>query len=158
LNALDPALPFVSLETRPMFRDRNLLLALVRTGAWVFASFGVGALFLAGVGVYGVKSYLVSRRTREIGIRIALGAEPRSVVGMVVREGLVLVGLGLVAGVGLSLMTGNLVRGALFQGRALDVPVIALAALTLVLSIVAASWLPAYRATRVQPATALRAQ
>jgi predicted permease len=158
LSALDPALAFVSLETRPMFRDRNLLLALVWTGAWVFASFGVGALFLAATGVYGVKSYLVSRRTREIGIRIALGAEPRNVVGMVVGEGLVLVSLGLVAGVGLSLMTGNLVRGVLFQGRALDMPVIALAVLTLMLSIVAASWLPARKASRVQPATALRAQ
>jgi predicted permease len=158
LGAVDPALPFVSLETRPMFRERNLLLALIWTGAWVFASFGAGALFLAAAGVYGVKSYLVSRRTREIGIRVALGAEPHNVVGMVVREGLALVTLGLVAGVGLSLMTGNLVRGVLFQGRALDVPVVALSAATLVLSIVVASWVPARRATRVQPATALRAQ
>jgi predicted permease len=158
LNALDPTLPFVSLETRPMFRDRNLLLALVRTGAWVFASFGVCALFLAAAGVYGVKSYLVSRRTREIGIRVALGAEPRNVVGLVVGEGLALVTLGLMAGVGLSLMTGTLVRGALFQGRAMDVPVIAIAAMTLVLAMIAASWLPARRATRVQPAAALRAQ
>ncbi len=158
LTTLDPALPFVALETRPMFRDRNLLLALVRTGAWVFASFGLAALFLAAVGVYGVKSYLVSRRTREIGIRVALGAEPRNVVAMVVGEGLLLVSLGLAAGVGMGFLTGNLVRGALFQGRALDVPVIAVSALTLVLSIVVASWLPARRATRIQPAVALRAQ
>jgi predicted permease len=158
LTTLDPALPFVALETRPMFRDRNLLLALVRTGAWVFASFGLAALFLAAVGVYGVKSYLVSRRTREIGIRVALGAEPRNVVAMVVGEGLLLVSLGLAVGVGMGLLAGNLVRGALFQGRALDVPVIAVSAMTLVLSIVVASWLPARRATRIQPAVALRAQ
>ncbi len=158
LTTLDPALPFVALETRPMFRDRNLLLALVRTGAWVFASFGLAALFLAAVGVYGVKSYLVSRRTREIGIRVALGAEPRNVVAMVVGEGLLLVSLGLAAGVGMGFLTGNLVRGALFQGRALDVPVIAVSAMTLVLSIVVASWLPARRATRIQPAVALRTQ
>ncbi|HSC29347.1 MAG TPA: ABC transporter permease [Vicinamibacterales bacterium] len=158
LTALDPALPFVSLETRPMFRERNLLLALVQTGAWVFASFGAGALFLAVAGVYGVKSYLVSRRTREIGIRIALGAEPHKVVGMVVGEGLMLVVVGLVAGVGLSLITGMLVRGVFFQGRALDVPVIALSATTLTLAIVTASWLPARRATRVDPAAALRVQ
>jgi ABC-type antimicrobial peptide transport system permease subunit len=105
-----------------MFRERSLLLAVVRTGAWIFASFGLGALILAAVGIYGVKSYLVSRRTREIGIRIALGAEPRRVVGMVVGEGLLLVGLGLVAGVVLSVMTGTLVRGALFQGRARSLP------------------------------------
>jgi putative ABC transport system permease protein len=110
------------------------------------------------VGIYGVKSYLVSRRAREIGIRIALGAEPRRVVGMVVSEGLLLVGLGLVAGVALSVMTGSFVRGALFQGRALDIPVIAISGATLVATFVLASWLPSRRATQVQPATALRVQ
>ena len=158
IKAVDPALSLVALETRPMFRERNLLLAVVRTGAWIFASFGLGALILAAVGIYGVKSYLVSRRTREIGIRIALGAAPRRVVGMVVGEGLLLVGLGLSAGVGLSVMTGSLLRGALFQGRALDIPVIAIAAATLIATFVLASWLPSRRATLVQPATALRAQ
>jgi predicted permease len=158
INGLDPALSFVSLETRPTFRERNLLLAVIRTGARIFASFGLGALVLAAVGIYGVKSYLVSRRTREIGIRIALGAEPRRVVGMVIGEGLLLAGLGLVVGVVLSVIAGWLVRGSLFQGRALDVPVIAIAAATLVATFVAACWLPSRRATRVQPATALRAQ
>lgn len=158
VSQVDPAVTFVSLETRPMFRERNLLLALMRTGAWLFASFGVGALLLAAAGVYGVKSYLVSRRTREIGIRIALGAHSRDVVQMVVREGLILTGVGLLAGVGLSVVVGGLMRGWLFQGRALDAPVIALAAVTLVGSMALASWLPARRATRVAPATALRAQ
>jgi predicted permease len=158
LRALDPDMPFVSLETRPMFRERNLLLAIIRSGAWVLAMFGVAALFLAAVGVYGVKAYLVSRRTREIGIRIALGAEPRNVVGMVLREGLVLVAAGLVLGVALSFITGNLLRGMLFQGRALDLPVIGLAAATLLAAILLASWMPARRATRVAPTIALRAQ
>lgn len=156
LGALDADLPVVSLETRPMFRERNLLLAIVRTGALLFAMFGTCALFLAAVGVYGVKSYLVSRRTREIGIRMAVGAEPRDVVRLVLREGLVLVSVGLVAGVGLSLITGGLVRGMLFQGRALDLPVIVVAAATLLGSVLLASWVPARRATRVAPATALR--
>jgi predicted permease len=158
LGTLDPELAFVSLETRPMFRARNLVLAIFRSGAVLFAIFGAGALLLAAAGVYGVKAYLVSRRTREIGIRIALGAEPRAVVGMVIREGLALVGVGLVVGVGLSLLTGQLMRGMLFQGRALDVPVIGLAALTLMMSILFASWIPARRATRVAPTMALRAQ
>jgi hypothetical protein len=158
LRPLDPRLPLVSVETRPMFRDRNLILAIFQSGAWLFALFGLGALLLAAAGVYGVKAYLVSQRTREIGIRMALGAEPRAVVGMVVREGLVLVGLGLAAGVGLSMITGGLVRGMLFQGRALDLPVVALAAGTLLGAIVLASWMPARRATRVDPTTALRAQ
>jgi predicted permease len=157
LGALDPDLPFVALETRPMFRARNLLLALLNTGASLFAMFGIAALFLAAIGVYGVKAYLVSRRTREIGIRVALGAEPRNVVGMVLREGLALVAAGLVLGVGLSVLTGSALRGMLFQGRTLDLPVIALAAGTLVLAMLLASWMPARRATRVAPTTALRA-
>jgi len=157
LAALDPDLPFVSLETRPMFRARNLLLALLNTGASLFAALGLAALTLAVVGVYGVKAYLVSRRTREIGIRIALGAAPRAVIGMVLREGVVLAAVGLVVGIGLSVMAGNLLRGMLFQGRALDLPVIGLAALALVTSILVASWMPARRATRVPPTTALRA-
>jgi len=158
LGALDPELAFVSLETRPMFRARNLVLAIVRSGAVLFAIFGAGALLLAAAGVYGVKAYLVSRRTREIGIRIALGAEPRNVVSMVIREGLAVVGVGLVIGVGLSLVTGQLMRGLLFQGRALDLSVIGIAALTLMASILLASWIPARRATRVAPTLALRAQ
>ncbi len=158
VSRVDPAVTFVAIETRPMFRERNLLLALMRTGAWVFASFGAGALLLAAVGVYGVKSYLVSRRTREIGIRMALGANSGDVVGMVVREGLLLTGVGLLAGVGLSIMTGTLMRGWLFQGRALDAPVIALAAVTLIGAMAIASWVPARRATRVAPATAIRTQ
>ncbi len=157
LAALDAELPFVSLETRPMFRERNLLLAIVRTGALLFAMFGLCALFLAAAGVYGVKSYLVSRRTREIGIRIAIGAAPRDVIRLVLREGLVLVSVGLVIGVGLSMITGGFLRAMLFQGRALDLPVIAMAAVTLLGSVLLASWVPARRATRVAPATALRA-
>lgn len=157
LSALDPELPFVSIETRPMFRERNLFLALLNTGASLFAMFGVAALLLAAIGVYGVKAYLVSRRTREIGIRIALGAEPRDIVRTVLGEGLLLGAAGLAAGVVLSITAGSLLRGMLFQGRALDIPVIGLAALTLVASVVVASWLPARRATRVPPTTALRA-
>jgi ABC-type antimicrobial peptide transport system permease subunit len=140
-----------------MFRARNLLLALLNTGASLFAMFGLAALFLAAIGVYGVKAYLVSRRTREIGIRVALGAEPRNVISMVLREGLTLVAAGLLLGVGLSVLAGGALRGMLFQGQALDLPVIALAAGTLVLAVLLASWIPARRATRVAPTTALRA-
>ena len=158
ITELAPNPPLVSLETRPMFRERNLLLAVVRTGAALFAVFGAAALILAAVGIYGVKSYLVSRRTREIGARVALGAEPRDVVWMVIREGLVLIAAGLAVGAGLSLLTGQALRAMLFQGRALDVPVVLTATLTLVISVLLATWLPARRATRVAPATALRNQ
>ncbi len=158
IASVDDTAPIVALETRPMFRARNLPLAIVRSGAVIFGVFGAAALFLAAVGIYGVKSYLVSRRTREIGLRVALGAEPRDVVWMVVREGLALGLVGLVSGVGLSLLTGQAARGALFQGRAFDLPVIALAAGVLVAAMLLASWVPARRATRVPPAVALRTQ
>jgi hypothetical protein len=158
IAGLAPNPPIVSLETRPMFRERNLLLAMVRTGATLFAVLGIAALTLAAVGIYGVKSYLVSRRTREIGVRVALGAEPRDVVWMVIREGLLLIGAGLVVGAGLSLLTGQALRAVLFQGRALDVPVVLTATVTLVVSVLLASWVPARRATRVAPASALRSQ
>jgi hypothetical protein len=87
LVAIDPELPIIALETRPMYRDRNLILWVVRAGAQIFLAFGLLALFMTVVGVYGVKSYVVARRTREIGIRVALGATRRDVVRMVVRLG-----------------------------------------------------------------------
>jgi predicted permease len=155
--ALAATPPIVSLETRPMFRERNLLLGVIRTGAMLFAVFGGAALFLSVIGVYGVKAYLVARRTREIGVRVALGADPRRVVAMVLRDGLALSVAGLVAGAGLSVLAGTAMRSMLFQGRSLDLPVVALAAGTLVAAVLLASWLPARRATRVAPTQAMRA-
>jgi predicted permease len=156
LAALADPLPLVALETRPMFRERNLVLAIMRTGASLFTAFGLAALLLAAVGVYGVKAYLVSQRTREIGVRMALGAAPRNVIAMMLREGLGLMVAGLAIGLGLSVLAGWLVRGMLFQGRALDLPVVGAAAAILVVATLLASWLPARRATAVQPLQALR--
>jgi hypothetical protein len=152
----DSAIPILTVQTRSMFREGNFLLAVVRAGASVFGTFGLAALFLAVVGVYGVKACMVSQRTREIGVRMALGARPRDVVRMVLRDGLVLVSVGLVAGLGLSVLTGGALRGMLFQGRALDLPVVAVTALVLLAAILLASWVPARRATRIAPTVALR--
>jgi predicted permease len=158
IHAVDRDIPIVSLETRPMFRERNLLLWVLRAGAEVTAVLAVAALVVALVGVYGVKAYLVARRTREIGVRVALGARPGQVMGLVFREGLPLAIAGLVLGVGLSLLAGQLVRGLLFQGRAFDVPVILAATCALLAVSALATWIPARRALGIQPTQALRAE
>jgi putative ABC transport system permease protein len=158
LLALDSSLPIISLETRPMFRERNFVLWVLRAGANVFLAFGVLALFMSVVGVYGVKSYVVARRTREIGIRVALGATPRNVVGMIVRDGIVTTVVGLVIGLGLSVLAGSAIRSMLFGDGRFDAPVIFGAILALGVSATIAAWLPARRATRVAPTTALRSE
>jgi len=156
LLEVDPKLPILSLETRAMYRDRNLLLAVVRIGAAMFTIFGGVALFLAAVGIYGVKAYVVSRRTREIGIRVALGATPRGVVWMVVRDGLVASVVGLGIGLALSALVGIAMRSITYQGRAADAAVLGLALAVLAGSALLASWLPARRATKVSPLLAIR--
>jgi ABC-type antimicrobial peptide transport system permease subunit len=157
LRDVDPALPVLSLETRPMFRERNLMLAIVRVGANIFAAFGAVALFLAAVGVYGVKAYVVSRRTREIGIRVALGATPGAVVRLIVREGAVLSAIGLLAGGLLAVGAGAALRGLAYEGRGVDVTVLAGAFAVLIGAAFLAALIPARRATRLSPTEALRA-
>jgi predicted permease len=158
LMALDPAAPILSLETRPMYRDRNFVLWTLRAGANTFLTFGVMALFMAAIGVYGVKSYLVARRTREIGVRIALGATPRGVVRMVLRDGAVLAASGIVGGIALSAAAGGLIRNLLFGDGRFDAAVIGGAGLVLVAAVLAASGIPAWRATRIAPTRALRSE
>jgi predicted permease len=158
LLALDADLPIISLETRPMFRDRNLMLWVMQAGANIFVAFGVLALFMSVVGVYGVKAYVVARRTREIGIRVALGATPRNVIRMIVQDGLVTTVLGLVAGLALSAVTASAIRSLLFGDGRLDVTVIAGAMIALALAATMAAWLPTRRATRVAPTIAFRSE
>jgi len=153
---VDSQLPILSIETLPMFRDRNLMLAIVRIGAVIFSVFGAVALFLAAVGVYGVKAYLVSRRTREIGIRMALGASPAGVVWMVIRDGLVPSAIGLGLGLGLAAIVGQGMRAMTYQGRAADAAMLGLALAVLTTAALVASWIPARRATRITPTRALR--
>ena len=139
-----------------MFRDRSLMLAVVRMGAAIFTVFGGVALLLAATGVYGVKAYVVARRTREIGIRMALGATPGRVVWMVVRDGLVASAAGIVVGLGLSAGAGVAMRSLTYQGRAADAMVLVAAVVILGLAALLASWIPARRATRIAPIAALR--
>jgi predicted permease len=157
LQGIDAQLPVLTLETAPMYRERNPVLWVVRTGATLFAVFGAVALFMAALGIYGVKAYLVSRRTREIGIRMALGATARDVVSLVMRDGLWPASSGLILGLGLSALAMRGIGGFLFGGGGFDLPIVGAAFLALGVSAVVASWIPARRATRIAPTTALRA-
>jgi predicted permease len=154
LLALEPNLVFVENET--MAAEVGATLFPVRASAWLVTSVGLVAMLLAAIGLYGVIAYSVARRTREIGIRMALGARPASVVRLVMRQGLVLAVAGLVAGCLVATIAVSVIAGALYGVRASD-PVSWLVAAFVVLSVSAlANLVPAWRAARVDPSEALR--
>ena len=154
----DAALPVLSLKTFEQHLDANMGMWLLRAGAAMFTVFGGLALILAIVGVYGVKAYSVARRTREIGIRMALGAEPKGVQWMIVREGSFMLGTGVAIGLLLAAATGKLLSGMLFEVGSLDPIAFLVAPLVLGIATLVATWLPARRATRISPMAALRTE
>jgi macrolide transport system ATP-binding/permease protein len=131
---------------------------LHRFAAWLVGGFAVMALLLGIVGLYGVIAYSVSRRRREIGVRMALGAQRTSVHRMVVGEAAVLALSGIVIGCVCALAAGRLMRGLLFGVRAWDLPTLAAVCIVLAAAALAASYLPARRAAAVNPVDALRAE
>ena len=136
----------------------SLVLLPARVAAIVLGAFGLLAIVLAATGVYGVTAYAVARRTREIGIRVALGANPREVVKVVLAHTAVLVGAGAAIGVGLSLAGGRLFGPILYGISATDPASYALAIGIMALFAFAACWFPARRAVSVDPVTALRTE
>lgn len=150
----DPAMPIFAMQTM----DRTIDEALFneRMLALLSASFGLLATLLAAVGLYGVMSYTVSRRTREIGIRIALGAERSSVLWLVLREVALLTAIGIGLGVPGALGLSQLVKSQLFGIQPTDPLTLAVASITLALVAFAAGYIPARRAAAVQPVLALR--
>ena len=156
IRAVDPRLAVISVQTMRNFHDEGLFLWFVKTAARLFGIFGGLALFLAVVGVYGVNAYVVARRTREFGIRLALGATTRDVLWMVLREGLSMAGLGVGIGLLLALAIGLLLRSIVYQADAINPLAFTVAPVCLALAATVACYLPARRATRVQPMAALR--
>lgn len=155
---VDPAIPILSLKTFAQHLDTNLDLWLVRAGAAMFSIFGGLALGLAVVGLYGVKAYSVARRTREIGIRMALGAQAGAVLRMIMREGSVMVITGVALGLLLAMATAKILSGILYGVGALDPIAFTVAPLVLTTAALIATWLPARRATQVNPIQALRTE
>lgn len=156
IRATDPQLAVISVKTLQTFHQEGLAVWFIKSAARLFGIFGSLALFLAVVGIYGVKSYVVSRRTREIGIRMALGADRRSVLLMVLREGVKLTAAGVVLGLGLSLMVAFALRAVLYGVNAVDPVTFTVAPLCLTGAALAACYLPALRAANIQPLRALR--
>jgi len=152
--AADPNLPVY--EVRPLESFLAATLAQRTFTLALLALFGALALALAGVGIYGVIGYAVSLRTREVGIRMALGAERRDVLAMVLRQGLALTVVGLAMGFGASLLLTRLLESLLFEVRPGDLATSALVAVALASVALAASYLPARRAAGVDPVVALR--
>ncbi len=116
------------------------------------------ALMLGMIGIYGVMSYIVSQRTSEIGVRLALGAEPGTVAGMIVRQGGVVALAGIAAGLGRAFVGSRLIASLLYGISSRDPGVFAAATLTLLGVALVACWLPARRAAAVDPLVALRAE
>jgi ABC-type antimicrobial peptide transport system permease subunit len=126
--------------------------------AWIFGIFGGVALVLAGVGLYGVMAYSVSQRTQEIGVRVALGASPGAVLGLILREGGLRLVIGLVLGLGLGYGAARLQGDFLYGVEPGDVPTFLGTLLTLGLAGLLACIVPALRALRVNPVVALRGE
>ena len=155
---VDPALPILALRTFSQHLESNLDLWLVRAGAALFSIFGILALGLAVVGLYGVKAYSVARRTREIGIRMALGAQAGAVLRMIMGEGSVMLIAGISIGLLLAIATAKILSGILYEVSALDPVAFTVAPLLLTAAALIATWLPARRATRINPIQALRTE
>jgi hypothetical protein len=158
VHDVDEHLPVLTVATWRDYVGDSLDVRLRRAGAGVFSAFGGIALLLAVMGVYGVKSYVVSRRTREFGIRIAIGAEPRALLWQVLREGGRITTIGVGIGLLLAIGAGQLLQGILHGVNAIEPVVLVTAPLILLGASLLASYIPARRATRVNPTVALRSE
>jgi ABC-type antimicrobial peptide transport system permease subunit len=154
VRQVDPNLPMMDISTQLEQVERRF--AQERVFAQAYALFGSLALVLAAIGLFGLMSYSVSRRTNEIGIRMALGAQRQAVVALVMRESMILVVVGIVIGIGVALSTSRFVATLLFGLAPTDPVSVAAATGIMVVVSAVAGFLPARRASRVDPMVALR--
>lgn len=151
---IDRDLPLLDVRTQRQQIDATI--SQQRVFASLTAAFGILALALACVGIYGIMAYAVSQRTNEIGIRLALGARPRQVRGMVLQEAGWLAAVGVVVGVAVALWLGQLMKSMLYGLQPSDPASLVGAAVLLLGVALLAGWVPAMRASRVEPMEALR--
>jgi putative ABC transport system permease protein len=156
VRSVAPEQPVEKVLTLDQIRDESV--APRRLNALLVASFGLLAVLIAAVGIAGVLAFSVSARTNEIGIRMTLGADASKVQRMILGEGGVLLALGLALGVGGALLLSRLIRGLLFGVAPHDPVTLASVALLMAAVGIAACWIPAARAARIDPGIAIRAQ
>jgi ABC-type antimicrobial peptide transport system permease subunit len=156
VESIDPQLAVYDVRTLDALIADNA--AQPRVTAWLVGMFAILALLLAAIGVYGVLAYLVAQRTREIGVRIALGARPGSVLRLVVGQSLRVAALGITIGVAAALLLAPQIESQLFGVKPRDPLTLGAVAAVLLWVALLASYLPARRATRVDPLTALRTE
>jgi ABC-type antimicrobial peptide transport system permease subunit len=154
VKAIDPRLPVYGVKTLSDQLDDSLIDE--RLVASLSSAFGALALLVAAIGLYGLMAYAVNRRTNEIGLRMALGAKPAQISRMVLRETLLLVGLGLAIGIPAAVIASRLIASELFGLQSRDPITIFIASLLTASIAVLAGYLPARRASRVDPMIALR--
>jgi ABC-type antimicrobial peptide transport system permease subunit len=158
LRTVDPDLPVLGIAPFVDLMEKSVGLWIVRLGAVLFGVFGGIALLLAVVGVYGVKAYAVACRTREIGIRMALGAQRRDVFGLIMRQGAMQTGLAVVFGLLLAFAVGQVLSQILYEVSPTDPFALITSTVMLAVASLLACFFPAQRATRVTPMKALRTE
>jgi ABC-type antimicrobial peptide transport system permease subunit len=154
VQSVDPSLPVFNIKTMESRISQELVTQ--RLSVILVSLFSVLALFLAAVGLYGVLAYSIAQRSREIGIRIALGAESGTILGLVVRQGVIIVGVGLVAGILGSMLLTRLIQSLLYGVSGTDPVALLTAVGVLGLAAFLACLVPALRAIRIDPIIALR--
>jgi putative ABC transport system permease protein len=156
LKDMDATLPLAQVRTMDQLVDGSVMEERFRT--WLVGSFAALALLLSAIGIYAVVAYSVSQRTKEIGVRIALGAKSRDVLSMVLTEGFWLLFMGLLLGISGALLATRVLRTLLYSTSTTDVPTFVLMSLVICGVTILACYLPARRATKVDPTVALRAE
>jgi ABC-type antimicrobial peptide transport system permease subunit len=158
VHEVDPGIGTTDEQTMQQRIGGSQTAYLHRSAAWLVGGFAALALLLGVIGLYGVIAYSVSQRTREIGVRMALGAQRSTVYQLVLREAGLLTVLGISAGIVCALGATTLLRGLLFQIRSWDLPTLGFVAIVLGAAALAASYIPAHRAASINPVDALRAE
>jgi putative ABC transport system permease protein len=154
LAGMDSTIPLAQIRTMDELLDESLVQQRFRT--WLVTGFAALALLLSAIGIYGLISYSVSQRTREIGVRIALGAQRSNVLGLVLRDVLQVLAFGLLLGLVGALSATRIMRSLLYSTSATDPLSFAATSFTLIAVALLACYIPAHRATKVDPMVALR--